>query len=67
MAQSKHRGRPLTYQLADRQHLADLIRRHGARGARERAPQPICVGTLLKIAGEFGIQLSKGRRPRKAA
>ena len=54
-------GRP--YNLGDRQRFAELIRQHGARGAREKLARKVCVATLLKIAVEFGIELKKGRRP----
>ena len=67
MARKKRRGRPLIYKLRDRRRLAELIREHGARGAREVTGKEVCVSTLLKIAGEFGIELKKGRRPRPAA
>lgn len=67
MARKGTRGRRIVYQLQDRRRLAELIRQHGARGAREMLGRAVCVGTLLKIAGEFGIELKKGRRPRIAA
>ena len=67
MADIGKRGRPLTYKLAQRRRLAELIRQHGARGAREMSANTTCVATLLKIADEFGIELKKGRRPRRAA
>jgi len=54
------RGRRPTFRSATRQQLAALIEEHGAR---ELSPVPITVGTLLKIAREFGIRLRKGRRP----
>ena len=60
------RGRRLTFRPAMRQQLAALIEEHGAHGARERSPVPITVGTLLKIACEFGIRLQKGRRPQSS-
>ena len=47
--------------------FAQLIREHGARGAREILSRQICLGTVLKIAKEYGIKLQKGRRPRQAA
>jgi hypothetical protein len=47
--------------------LADLIRQHGATPAKDLAPIPISVATLLKIAREYGVELRKGRRPRNAA
>lgn len=56
------RGRRLTFDLDVRRALAMLIAEHGARGAREVAPVPISLGTLLRIAGEFGVKLKKGRR-----
>ncbi len=67
MARKNRPGRPLTFRIAQRRKLAELVRQHGARGAKEVAPVPISVGTLLKIAKEFGIVLKHGRRPRKAA
>ena len=57
------RGRPPIFQPDDRQYLADLIRRYGASGARERSAIPISKNTLLKIAQEFEIPLRVGRRP----
>lgn len=47
--------------------MAELIRQYGASGARERSANSICMHTLLKIAGEFGVKLKKGRRRREAA
>lgn len=67
MARRRKRGRPFTFSYADRKRFAELIRLHGARGAHEVTSKPISVGTLLKIAQEFGIELKKGRRPRNAA
>lgn len=61
------RGRPATFESEARQMLADLIRQHGARRAREFASIPISVATLLKIAREHGIKLKKGRRTKRAA
>lgn len=66
MPRKRKQGRPLTFKLPQRRQLADLIRQHGARGAQEVAPIPISAGTLLKIAHEIGIELKKGRRPRRA-
>lgn len=67
MARKKRRGRPLTYQLVERRRIAELIRQHGASGARNAITLPICNRTLLKIAREFGIELKKGRRSRQTA
>lgn len=67
MERKRGRGRPVTYKLQERRRLAELIRQHGATGARERSANSICMHTLLKIAGEFEIKLNKGRRLRKAA
>ena len=67
MARKKRPGRPLTFRTTQRRRLAEPIPQHGARGAKEVATVPISVGTLLKIAKEFGIDLKHGRRPRKAA
>lgn len=57
------RGRRLTFGPAMRQQLAALVEDLGAHGARELSPVSITVGSLLKIAAEFGIRLRKGRRP----
>lgn len=65
MAISKRRGRRLTFDPDTRRILADLIRQHGARQAREFAPVTISIRTLLTIAREHGIQLKKGRRPKE--
>lgn len=67
MARARKRGRPFTFNKAQRRKLAELVQQHGARRAKEVAPLSISVGTLLKIAHEFGIDLKHGRRPRKAA
>jgi hypothetical protein len=67
MAVTERRGRRLTFAPDARRMLAELIRRHGARRARELAPVPISVTTLLKIAHEHGVELNKGRRPKSAA
>ena len=68
MANSRgKRGRPPTFEPETRETLADLIRQHGARRAREHAPVSVSVATLLKIAREHGITLKKGRRPKRAA
>lgn len=64
---AEQQGRRIIYQLQDRQRLAELIRQHGARGAREASGRGVCMATLLKIAREFGIELKRGRRPRMAA
>lgn len=63
----KKRGRTPTFGPETRAMLADLIRQHGVRGAREIAPISVSSVTLLKIAGEHGIKLKKGRRPKRAA
>jgi hypothetical protein len=55
MAIAQKRGRPATFQASDRRKLAELVRLHGARGARERSG--VSVGTLLRIAREYGIGL----------
>lgn len=67
MAQKRGRGRPQTFSPATRKRLAALVEQHGARRAAEVTSISISVGTLLTIAGEFGVQLKKGRRPKKAA
>lgn len=61
------RGRPPTFESETRKTLADVIRQHGARGAREFALVPVSIATLLKIAREHGIILKSGRRPKRAA
>jgi hypothetical protein len=63
----ENRGRPRIYQYSDRRQMAELIREHGARGARDVLFKQTCLNTLLAIAREFRIELKKGRRPRKAA
>ena len=59
---SKRRQRR-AYPHAERERFAELIRQFGARGAREALSRKVCLGTLLKIAAEFEIDLKKGRRP----
>lgn len=61
------RGRPPTFTQEDRQYLAGLIRKHGIRGARQRANISVCQQTLSKIAREFNISLKPGRRSTKRA
>ncbi|MCE9604754.1 MAG: hypothetical protein K8U03_07600 [Planctomycetia bacterium] len=63
----KQRGRPPTFLPEERSRLLELIRIHGARGAREASGRQVSVSTLLKIAREAGLQFSKGRRPKRAA
>lgn len=63
----KLRGRPPTFLTNDREYLASLIREHGIAETQRRVAFPISVGTLIKIAREFGIVLPKGRRPKPAA
>jgi hypothetical protein len=63
MAQRRGGGRAAAYRQDDRQRFAELIRQFGARGARERLARSVCMGTLLKIASEYGIVLRRGRRP----
>lgn len=67
MPSQEHRGRKPKFTPSQREQLAELIRQHGARGAIAHAPEPVCLATVLKIAGEFQIPLSKGRRRRRAA
>lgn len=67
MARAERRGRRPTFDLDTRRMLADLIRQHGAKPAKDLAPIPISAATLLKIAREHGVELRKGRRPRSAA
>jgi hypothetical protein len=63
MAKKETRGRPTTFKPAQRRELAQLVRKHGASRARKLSAVPISMGTLLKIAREFGIELNRGRRP----
>jgi len=67
MTQFENCGRRRVYAIAERRRFAELIRQHGARGAREASSRQICLNTLLKIAKEFQIELKKGRRRRAAA
>ena len=67
MEGKKYRGRYVPYAPAERRCFAELIREHGARGARELLARQVSLHTLLKIAGEFQIPLKKGRRPALAA
>lgn len=66
MAAAERRGRKPAFDPDTRKLLAELIRQHGARRAKEFAPVSISVGTLLKIAQEQGIKLKTGRRPKNA-
>ena len=61
------RGRPITFSRDDREYLAELIREYGIRGARRNSAISVSQATVAKVAREFGIRLSKGRRPRSAA
>lgn len=65
LSSDKRRGRPPVFSADARAMLADLIRLHGARGARELSPIPVSGMTIRKIAQEFGITLTPGRRPNK--
>lgn len=67
MMAKQRRGRPRTFAYESRRKLAELIRLYGVRPTSELSEEPVSVGTLLKIAREFGIELRKGRRPREAA
>ena len=62
MEGKKRRGRPPTFLAADRKYLAKLIRKNGIDGARRIAKMSVSSHTLIKIAREFNIELSKGRR-----
>ena len=66
MEQQRRRGRPPTFLREDREYLAGLIRMNGITGARREASFPVCHRTLINIAREFGIVLTKGRRPKRA-
>ena len=57
----------LKFDGGQRALLAELIRRHGARGAIVHAPEPVSLKTMLRIAREFEIPLQTGRRPKRAA
>ena len=61
------RGRKPKFFPEDRKNLAELIRQHGIRGAQRHAGMPVCRTTLAKIAREYGIQFTRGRRPNTAA
>lgn len=67
MDRQESRGRPRTYSYSDRKRAAELMREHGARGAREVLSKQMCLNTLYAIAEEFEIKFKKGRRPRKTA
>lgn len=67
MQSERKRGRPVTFSRDDREYLAELIREHGIRGARREAKMSISQNTMVKIAREFGIRLTKGKRPIIAA
>ena len=54
------------FELQDREKFAELIRQHGIRGAQRVSEVPICCGTLIKIAREFGISLQIGKRKKAA-
>lgn len=57
------RGRPPTFTPEQRQQLAELVRLFGIRGTIRLTKPTISAPTLGKIAHEFGIRLSVGRRP----
>lgn len=65
MEQQRRRGRPPTFLREDREYLAGLIREYGITGARREASFPVCHRTLINVAREFGIVLTKGRRPKR--
>jgi hypothetical protein len=67
MAKKRKRGRPAKFDRAARRRFAELIRQHGARRVRELSDTPISLGTLLRIAREFDVELHRGRRRKKAA
>lgn len=62
MEEKRGRGRPPTFSAEDREYLAELIHKHGIRGARRVAKFSVCQKTAMNVAREFGIQLPKGRR-----
>ena len=63
----RRRGRAPTFTVPERRLLAHIVRINGARATRELTGRQISLGTLLKIAKEFDIQLKTGRRPSRAA
>jgi hypothetical protein len=65
MEEKRSRGRPPTFLRRDREYVADLIRMYGISGAQRAARFSICNRTLIKIAREFGIVLTKGRRQKQ--
>ena len=67
MAKKRHQGRPPTFLPADRNYLAELIRKHGITGAQQQSKFRVGNGTLIKVAREFDFVLRKGRRPKIAA
>ena len=67
MSNRRPRGRPPTFLPFQREYLAGLIRQHGIAGAQRLAEVSISGSTLIKIARESGIELLKGRRPKRAA
>lgn len=56
------RGRPRTFRWQTRKYFARLIERFGVSGARTASKISVSRPTLIKVAKEFGIQLSAGRR-----
>ncbi len=67
MEHKRSRGRPPTYLQEDRKYLAELVRQYGIAGAKRRTGMPVSFPTMAKIAHEFNIRLSKGRRPTSVA
>lgn len=67
MADFVPRKRKQTYEFYERRLYSELIAQYGARGTRELLFRRISLGTLLKIAKEFGVELRKGRRLNRAA
>ncbi len=55
MPATNRRGRPPIYSNDERRQLAELIQLHGARRLREVYSVQVSLGTLLKIAHDFGI------------
>lgn len=63
MTMLPNNDRTKRYSRKERERLAELVRVHGSRRTRELLNRSISCATLLRIAGEFGIELKKGRRP----
>ncbi len=60
--ENRGRGRPPTFTPEQRQQFAALVRMFGIRETIRITNRSISSATLGKIAHEFGIRLSVGRR-----